>query len=78
MMPALGGRKHGQEAGVVLALVGTELVMGLHPVPDRVLLGAGQYRYGLGELAVGRQRPVRRMFASTTASRWSDLPPDTE
>ena len=28
-------------------------------IPDGALLGAGQYRDGLGELAVGRQRPVR-------------------
>jgi hypothetical protein len=33
--------------------------VGGRPVPDGVLLGAGEYRDGLGELAVGGQRPVR-------------------
>ena len=48
-----------QEPGEVLAQVGAELVVGLGAVPDGVLLGAGQHRDGLGQLAVGGQRPVR-------------------
>jgi hypothetical protein len=48
----------GQEAGVVLTQAGPEAVAGLGAVPDRVLLGAGQHRDGLGQLGVGGQRPV--------------------
>jgi hypothetical protein len=55
---ALGAGEGGQEAGVVLAQVGAQLVVRGDPVPHRVLLGAGQHRDGLGELAVGRQRTV--------------------
>ena len=58
-MPPLARGEGGQEGGVVLAQVGAELVVRGDPVPDGVLLGAGQHRDGLGELAVGRQRPVR-------------------
>ncbi len=43
----------------VFAQVGAELVVRGGAVPDRVLLGAGQYRDRLGQLAVGGQRPVR-------------------
>jgi hypothetical protein len=56
---ALGAGEGGQEAGVVLAQVGAQLVVRGDPVPHRVLLGAGQHRGGLGELAAGRQRTVR-------------------
>jgi hypothetical protein len=56
---ALGAGEGGQEAGVVLAQVGAQLVVRGDPVPHRVLLGAGQHRDGLGELAAGRQRTVR-------------------
>ena len=56
---ALGGGEGREEAGVVLAQVGAELVVRGDAAPDGVLLGAGQHRDRLGELAVGRQRPVR-------------------
>ena len=59
MMPLLSCGEGGQEAGVVLAQVGAELVVGGGAVPDGVLLGAGQHRDGLGQLGVGGQRPVR-------------------
>jgi hypothetical protein len=54
-----GAGEGGEEAGEVLAQVGAELVVRGGAVPDGVLLGAGQYRDGPGELAVGGQRPVR-------------------
>jgi hypothetical protein len=47
-----------QGGGVVLAEQGADLVGDLLAAPDGVLLGAGQYRDGLGEFAVGGQRPV--------------------
>jgi hypothetical protein len=56
---AAGCGEGGEEAGEVLAQVGAELVVCGGAVPDRVLLGAGQHRDPLGELGVGRQRPVR-------------------
>jgi hypothetical protein len=56
---ALERGEGGQEGGIVLAQVGAEPVMGLGAVPDRVLLGAGQHRDGLGQLGVVGQRPVR-------------------
>lgn len=46
-----------QETGEVFTQVRAEFVGGLGPVPDSVLLGAGQDRYGLREFAVGRQGP---------------------
>jgi hypothetical protein len=55
---AAGAFEGGQERGVVLAQVGAEPVVRLGAVPDGVLLGAGQYRDGLGQLGVGGQRPV--------------------
>ena len=48
----------GQEAGEVLAQVRGQLVAGLGPVPDRVLLSAGEDGNGLGQLGVGRKRAV--------------------
>jgi hypothetical protein len=54
-----GGGERGEETGVVLAQVGAELVVRGGAVPYGVLLGAGQHRDRLGELAVGGQRPVR-------------------
>ena len=59
MMPPVARGEGGEEAGVVLAQVGAELVVRGDAVPDGVLLGAGQHRDGLGELGVGGQRPVR-------------------
>ena len=56
---AFGRGVGGQEAGVVLAQVGAELVVRGGAVPNGVLLGAGQHRDGLGQLGVGGQRPVR-------------------
>ena len=56
---AAGTAEGGQEAGEVLAQVRAELVLRVHAFPDRVLLGAREDRDGLGELAVGGQRPVR-------------------
>ena len=56
---AAGVGEGGQEAGVVLAQVGAQLVVRAGARPDGVLLGAGQHRDGLGELGVGGQRPVR-------------------
>jgi len=56
---AVEAGERGEEAGEVLAQAGAELVVRGGAVPDRVLLGAGQHRDGLGELAAGRQRPVR-------------------
>jgi hypothetical protein len=47
-----------QGGGVVLAEQGADLVGDLLAAPDGVLLGAGQHRDGLGEFAVGGQRPV--------------------
>jgi hypothetical protein len=76
---ALAADAHrGEEAGEVLAQVRGELVGGLGAVPHRVLLGAGEDRDGLGEFGVGGQSAVgaasvRRMLASTIASRWSDF-----
>ncbi|MBK6011682.1 hypothetical protein JHN45_10950 [Streptomyces sp. MBT53] len=46
-----------QKSGEVFTQVRAEFVRGLGPVPDGVLLGAGQDRYGFGEFAVGRQGP---------------------
>jgi hypothetical protein len=56
---ASGRGEGGEEARVVLAQVGAEPVVRGGAVSDRVLLGPGQHRDGLGELAVGGQRPVR-------------------
>jgi hypothetical protein len=42
-----------QEAGLVLAQVGAELVVHCSAVSDGVLLGAGQDRDGLGQLGIG-------------------------
>jgi hypothetical protein len=55
---AAGIGERGEEAGVVLAQVGAELVVRGGAVPDGVLLGAGQHRDGLGQLAVTGERPV--------------------
>ena len=55
---AAGLGEGGEEAGVVLAQVGAELVVRGGARPDGVLLGAGQHRDRLGELGVGGQRPV--------------------
>jgi hypothetical protein len=54
--PAAGLSEGGEEAGVVLAQVGAQLVVGAGADPDGVLLGAGQHGDGLGELGVGGQR----------------------
>jgi hypothetical protein len=55
---AAGAGERGQEGGKVLAQVGAQLVVRGGAGPDCVLLGAGQHRDGLGQLAVGGQRPV--------------------
>ncbi len=65
-----------QGGGVVLTQQRADLIGDLLPVPDRVLLSAGQHGDGLGEFGVGGQRAcmsVRRMFARTRASPGSDF-----
>jgi hypothetical protein len=80
---AAGVGEGGQEGGVVLAQVRAELVVRGGARPDRILLGAASTAIacassvsaGSGRWAC---RSVRRMFARTTASPWSDLRPATE
>jgi hypothetical protein len=80
---AAGVGEGGQEGGVGLAQVRAELVVRGGARPDRILLGATSTAIACASSVSadsGRWacRSVRRMFARTTASPWSDLRPATE